>query len=634
MSKYIGIFATEISSRVQADLYQELHARAIERGYNLFFFSANLMRLSDTTDPNVFELFEIAENVDCAAYIIHAQSLRNTMLIDKMIEIGHRKNIPVIAYDCENYGYTKERGIITINPDYSLGFENGIKHLIEHHHSKEIYMLAGQRNNKYSDERIEAYKRQLIAHGMEYREDHVLYGDFWEVPAMDAVNALLDSDLPKPDAICSANDSMAIAAIRVLKLRGYEVPGDVLVTGFDGIEDGKFNDPQISTCEPILEDVPDIVFDAIKNDTRTGEHKVSFRFIAKESCNCENENQLSDRQEIARLVENARQTSWQHSLLANMQLELMDSCELEDADSHMVEVLKLYKGFSQLYCVRDQIEYQYDLARPLEKMRISLNKDFMSLVGEESFQVDDIVPGGISFFDNAKKEEMFIFRLLQSGSKTYGYSITKTEQFRENEIKIFGQIEENYCNTIESILRNMRLDQANKKLSEMYDRMSEVFIRDTMTGLYNRHGYYQKLDEYMTRTDLKEGYIHLIAIDMDGMKAINDNFGHQEGDNAIKAVSKTINDCFAQPCVCARFGGDEFMVALFTSNGEKPSAETISTRLNNYLGALVDSKKCGYSVGVSVGHAVGRVNEIVDMNLFEKQADEKMYGDKRQRKGN
>ena len=119
---------------------------------------------------------------------------------------------------------------------------------------------------------------------------------------------------------------------------------------------------------------------------------------------------------------------------------------------------------------------------------------------------------------------------------------------------------------------------------------------------------------------------------MDGMKIINDNYGHLEGDHAIKSVAHAINECFAQPCVSARFGGDEFIVAIFTENEDEPTNEKLSCKLNNYLknSPVLEGKE--YEVGVSVGQAVVRLSEIEDMKTIEKAADDCMYKEKRKRK--
>lgn len=633
MSKLIGVFATEISSRVQGNLYMRMHKDASALGYNLVFFSANLERLnSDSTDKGAMDLFNIAERMDFAAFIIYAQSLRNNELINSIIDMGKRKDIPIFLYDCDAFGYTKDQGIITINLDYKQGFRDSVKHLIEVHNCKNIYMLAGVRDNKFSDDRIDAYKEEMAAHGYSVTQDNILYGDFWELPAVEAVNKLLDSNLPKPDAICCANDSMAIAAAKTLEQRGYKIPDDVRVTGFDGIEDGKYNFPAISTCEPILDVVPEFVFEAIKKGIRSEEFLVPLKFYPKESCGCVNEYATNDKVELARLMENMRQNSWQHSMLSNMQLQLMDSCNLDDSVGYMKGIMGIFKGFSHLFCIRDSIEILDDLTGEFDKMRVQLNMDFLPDEMCGAFSAKDVIPDCENVFYNAESDDIFIFRMIQSVVKKYGYSVTRAKVFSSNEVKIFGQFVESFTNTMESILRNRRLEQTQLKLSEMYERMSEIYVRDVMTGLYNRHGYYSKLDEYIARSDIRSGYIHVISVDMDGMKQINDNFGHQEGDNAIKAVAKAINDCFAQPCVSARFGGDEFVVSLFTDSPDRPSTEQISDRVNNYLKNIPMLQDKSYTVGVSVGHAISKVAEITEISMIEKMADDSMYENKRQRK--
>ena len=633
MGKLIGVFATDISSRVQGNLYQQLHKRTSELGYNLVFFSANLYKLTDNTDPTALGLFEIAEKMDFAAFLVHVQSLKVTNLIDYIIDLGHKKDIPVFVYDCDNYGYTSADEIITINPLYTQGFAESVRHLIEHHGCKNIYMLAGMRDNKYSDDRIAMYKQELESHGQTFDPNHVYYGDFWEVPSIDALNEMLKEADPLPDAICCANDSMAITAVKVLRQHGIRVPDQILVTGFDGIDDAKFNLPTIATCQPDLSGIPDFIIQSIESDKRSGEYLIPIHFFPDESCGCKNSDEHADKTEMVKLMENARQSSWQHGLLSHMQLELMDCCDFEQINSYVVEILNMYRGFSHMFIIRNQLEYQANYPGNFEDMYVVLSKDFTPDTEGKVFDSCEIVPGFEDLFSNAEPKDLFIFYLLQSGAKKYGYHLTRSQKYMSNEVKMFKQLTESYANMLESVLRNKRLDQATKKLSEMYERMSEVYIRDTMTGLYNREGYYQAILEYVARPDLSDGYIHIVAIDMDGMKYINDHFGHQEGDNAIKAVARAINECFAQPCVSARFGGDEFVVALFTESNTKPTSRHLSSRLNNYLKTLSDSMNAGYTVSVSVGHTVGKISEMDNLKLLEKDADEKMYINKRKRKG-
>lgn len=633
IKKLIGIFATEVSARVQGNLYTAIHNEAISRGYQLVLFSGSFdVEFFDETSAAACDLFSLAENMEFAAFLIHAQSIKNPDFIEKVIDMGRRKQIPIFLYDGEATGIGKKEGTICIDPDYKQGFADSVRHLIEHHQCRNIYMLAGKRDNRYSDDRIEMYRREMESHGIEYCEEQIGYGGFWEDPAKEAVNRFLDSGLPTPEAICCANDTMALTAVNVLRERGLRVPEDVLVTGFDGIEDGKYNYPSISTCEPNMEAVADYIFRYLQGEVTKDSFLIPLDFTAKDSCGCGMDNILDSKMEMPRLFDSMRVNTWQHHRLATMQFRVLSSCVLEDLTDHIKGVWDLFRGYGHLFCFRHDIEGNEEYKTPFERMKVFMNRDLLPEKEYDPFAISDIMPDWDQVIEDSAPEDMLIFRLIHSGDQKYGYYVTRAGYYSSNELRNLEQFLESMTIAIECILRNMRLKLANQKLSIMYARMSEIYIRDTMTGLYNRHGYYQALEEYLKREDLKDGYLHVISIDMDGMKIINDNYGHLEGDHAIKSVAHAINECFAQPCVSARFGGDEFIVAIFTENEDEPTNEKLSCKLNNYLknSPVLEGKE--YEVGVSVGQAVVRLSEIEDMKTIEKAADDCMYKEKRKRK--
>ncbi|MCQ2540260.1 MAG: GGDEF domain-containing protein [Acetatifactor sp.] len=619
---------------MQSNLYRKLNKAAANRGYHLVLFSGTYDKFdADQTTPLTSQLYALAENMEFVAFFIHVQSIGNPEMIHQVIEMGKRKNIPIFAYDCESAGITSEDGVITINPDYKQGFAESVKHIIEHHHCRNIFMLAGMRNNKYSDDRIAMYREQMETHGIPYVEEQIGYGDFWETPATIALEKVLDSDLPTPEAICCANDSMAIIATRVLARRGYRVPEDILVTGFDGIEDGKYNLPTISTCEPKLDILAKFIFDSIEGKDTTRDYLIPLQFDAKESCGCGFHNDMEDRRVIANLIDNSRHIAWVEHMMNTMEVDLIDSCSISEIATHMIGALELLPEYYGVYCVRDDLEVMTDYTEPLDKLRVHLNYGLLPEDKYDAFSVEKVLPDLDAVIEKAAPGEIFCMRLIHCADRIYGYNVIKTANYRSNEMRLLAQMVERFTYVTESILRNKRLKLANQKLSEMYDRMSEIYVRDTLTGLNNRHGYYQDMEEYIKRDDIKNGYLQIVSIDMDGMKHINDNYGHMEGDNAIKAVARAIKDCFAQPCISARFGGDEFVVALFTEDDQEPTAEKISAKLHAYLKTMPLLADKEYTVGVSVGRAVAKISEISDLKMIEKLADDQMYINKRQRKG-
>lgn len=628
--KLVGVFSSNISSRIQGNLFIELHKKASECGYNLMFFSGNYNKSDLVNTAKVTErLYNMAEYMEFAAFIIHVQALGDLDLIQQIIDMGKKRNIPIFLYDCDPLGLTKSEGVYAINPNYKQGFAEGVRHLIEHHHCKNIFMLGGVRNNRFSDDRIDMYRQEMDAHGIPYVEEQIGYGDFWEMPAAAAVNKFLDSDLPTPEAICCANDSMALATVKTLKKRGLRVPEDILVTGFDGIEDGRYSFPNISTCEPQFDTVAEYIFDILEGKDQADEFWIPLRFYPKESCGCNQGFNTEDKTEMTDLVDNMHFNSWQHHFLVSMQFALIDSIDLSEMRRFMDECLDLFGDCSHAFCVREDIENHEDYTEELGKIRVQMNKNLLPDDAYPSFDVEEIIPNFTQVIETASPKTMFFMRLLHNGDKLYGYHFFKSEEYSTNILRLLGQFDESITMVTESILRNKHLSVANQKLNEMYDKMSEIYIRDTMTGLYNRHGYYQYLDEYMKRPDLQEGYVHIISIDMDGMKQINDNYGHLEGDLAIMAVAQAIQDCFSQPYVGARFGGDEFEVALFTEIGDKLTTEEMSIKMNHYLKTMPMLAGKEYSVVVSLGQAIAKLSEVDDFKAIEKMADDMMYKEKR-----
>ncbi len=631
--KLIGVFGSDISSRLQGNLYSELHKKATELGYNLLIFSGNYDKVEFRyTEPATEDLFALAENIDFKAFVIHAQSLGDRAMIDKLIAMGKRKHIPVFLYDGDSMGIPRMEEVYSINPNYKQGFAEGVRHLIEHHGCRNIFMLGGMRNNQYSDDRIEMYRREMDAHGIPYKEEQIGYGDFWENPATEELNRFLDSDLPTPEAICCANDTMAITAVKVLSKRGLKVPEDVLVTGFDGIEDGRYHFPSISSCEPMLETVSEYVFNVLLGTEQSMEFLIPLKFTPKDSCGCRQGYGIQERMEMTGFVDNMRVNSWQHHMLATMQFELMDSTNLADIIEFMNGTLDLFREYGYVYCFRQDIENCLDYTKKFRQMRVQMNKKVMKTMDRSVFPVDQIFPDFDTVIENSAPEDIYVFRLIHNGDKQYGYVVVQAKDYSSNDLRLIGEFNESVTIVIESIIRNRHLYLANQKLSEMYAQMSEIYIRDTMTGLYNRHGYYQMLNEYMNRADLKDSYVHIISIDMDGMKHINDNYGHLEGDVAIKAVAQAINECFSQPCISARFGGDEFSVALFTDAGDKPATGKLLSKMNHYLQNLPALAQKEYSVVVSLGQAVAKLSEVTDFKVIEKLADDRMYEEKRKHK--
>ncbi|MFW6364949.1 MAG: diguanylate cyclase [Spirochaetota bacterium] len=101
-----------------------------------------------------------------------------------------------------------------------------------------------------------------------------------------------------------------------------------------------------------------------------------------------------------------------------------------------------------------------------------------------------------------------------------------------------------------------------KKLQEVMHELKEISIRDELTGLFNRRGFLALSDQALKHC-IREGKEAIVCfVDMDGLKDINDTYGHEEGDKALKVISEILIDSFREADVISRFGGDEFAIFL------------------------------------------------------------------------
>ncbi len=164
---------------------------------------------------------------------------------------------------------------------------------------------------------------------------------------------------------------------------------------------------------------------------------------------------------------------------------------------------------------------------------------------------------------------------------------------------------------------------------EAEERTRYLAAHDSLTGLINRHTLVERLETRLNMTRRERRSFGLLYIDLDGLKTINDRYGHSAGDDFIKRASNALLQSFRESDIVGRIGGDEFVVICpgvsqpltLTSMLERARAELKRVHLD-LPGAA--------TIGISAGVVVCDGSETADAVLQE--ADQAMYRDKEQRK--
>jgi diguanylate cyclase (GGDEF)-like protein len=99
------------------------------------------------------------------------------------------------------------------------------------------------------------------------------------------------------------------------------------------------------------------------------------------------------------------------------------------------------------------------------------------------------------------------------------------------------------------------------KGSQLLSKIRELSVTDELTGLYNRRGFFQlALSRLNFLSRSADDTLLLLMFDLDGLKQINDTYGHSEGDTALKSFADILKQTLRQDDIIGRIGGDEFIV--------------------------------------------------------------------------
>lgn len=180
------------------------------------------------------------------------------------------------------------------------------------------------------------------------------------------------------------------------------------------------------------------------------------------------------------------------------------------------------------------------------------------------------------------------------------------------------------------LLNNLDIDRAiwsimhSLERNKMINRLYEDSIEDELTGLYNRRGFLRLAKDAIRFMDVPD--YHILFIDMDKMKLINDKHGHDMGDKALKEAAKILRSSFREGDIISRYGGDEFIIFVSSMNDE--ALEKIKKRINNNVSKFNDNNKSVYKLGLTIGHTKIDYLKKESLQQVINRADKMMYSNK------
>jgi diguanylate cyclase (GGDEF)-like protein len=263
----------------------------------------------------------------------------------------------------------------------------------------------------------------------------------------------------------------------------------------------------------------------------------------------------------------------------------------------------------------------------------SEHQDVTALFGDDS--VCSMV--AIPFFNNARIENFLITYVRM---KDNWHSSMNRYMLDEDDLSLYRLL-------FREVQYSLNRLDAYDKIYEMNNKLYLSAVTDQLTGIYNREGFYQKLEDMLSEiaNGTRKGQIGLMFVDLDNFKYYNDTFGHDIGDLILRRMAHIFRGlCEGEGFVC-RYGGDEFILVFYTaerSHLERLAeqiyarideaggfAEDISQKLQQAV-TIDDSHKISCSIGIVTEENVRSEEEI---NRMIKQADDLLYRIKTSGKG-
>lgn len=527
-------------------------------------------------------------------------------------------------------------------------YDQIIEHLSEKHNRKNIaYFSASLAHSPESEMRVNAYKASLKKYGLEFHEDWVLPGDFTPGTAEQKFLELFKSkEDVKFDAILCANDYTASGCISALYSLGLRVPDDVCVVGFDDTYIAVACYPTLTT---INQDIKSIGYTAAEASYKIllGEEVPECSAsqaipIYRQSCGClptTEHNSSYITQEGVFVEEDLRHLSGFNTITQSAQnlITIYNLLGFMDADDTFQDFFASLPA-NMRHAAMDYLAFfLYDepvIVNNIQPFELPEKVKLLATVNNSKGKIENFSEKGGEEFNPHKslvpkcvkkdmEKDVYMFYTLFEKQTNYGYLICRLSTTNYNLISIYIKI---LANALINSYQMTKEKGQKELLVQKNFNLNKQSKTDELTQIYNRRGFFeygQNLIDLVVGAD-KSGCVFFF--DLDGLKKINDTYGHEIGDLAIKTEAKVLTSAFRDSDLVGRLSGDEFAVVAVGFAIDK--VDVLRERLLRLNKELSEEAKLPFTLSISVGPMEFNSGNCNLQNLL-KAADKNLYEEKR-----
>lgn len=632
-SRKIGVFISHIMGHYQKHVCQGIIDKALEYGYTAEIFTT--LDGENLGEYGIGEksILNLPDYKDYSGIIFAADTYPTEELKNRILcSLQESCTCPVVELAASNQHFPA----VALDNNSMTG--DLVRHLGSVHHYKRICYLGCSDQAYFSDNREQFYRAAMS-------ELHLAVGakDVYACP-IDAVciKEAFDyflSDGSTPEAVVCYNDDLALLFMQIVRAAGYRIPEDIAITGCDHTDHGQNTIPALTTVTfPVYELGVCAITQLLKLIRKEPVDALTFVSAAPvyhSSCGCQEKDapdifsfQQLQRKQIASL-ENSILGSMRMSAAFSRITDLDEGIDLLENYIRSIEHCKefylcLYSGWDSVSSYIQELTMQEDAPCDSTEILLKLAIRNGKRLPECSFK-RDAAGGLLPEHIYQQSDSAYIYTPLFFEDKCFGYVALSYE---DNRIDYHFQLVHWFLN-INQMLHGICEAKCNTFLLQ---HLEDFYCKDSLTGLYNKHGYLQHAKQLIARAARNKETVTCFLFDLDHLKQINDTYGHAEGDFAIQVIGQALLHVIRPEDICARFSGDEFY--LLTSGYSKKDADDLLAHVSKYLSNYNHLCTKAYTISASGGYATDTASpdfSISDVDALFALADRNMYRQKKER---
>lgn len=618
--KIIGVCITKIHEIRNINLVDTLHSYAENNNSKLIVFNSYTdFYTGRKYDDGAKAIYDVINYDTIDVIVIYPMCFCDKNIPAQIIEQAKAHSVPVILIDDE------QEGCYSVKVDYTNALKTVISHIINEHGVKDSIFISGYEGDALSEGRTDCYKEAVEENGLTFSRDNVYYGGFWQDPVYKIIDDFVSDGRKMPQAIFCANDSMAIATCERLQQHGYNIPADVIVTGFDGVPAADYFNPRLTTC-------------CVNNDSIA---KAVFEVVAE--------------------IDGGKAPFTAYADAFSARISESCGCEVVSSDSYRDDAIELFRTLEDMETLDDLMHTKTDRSLTVQDIN-SLYETVSTALNEGSYVCvsSDYLSISMGGKENLRLWEAQAMAVIPSkfdevrGVPTPNYTVTDMvpdieNWVNDNSMYVLNSVfvRENPCgvyavkvnpgNSMRYMRRSKRVFNAVNiafniasnyfRHTNMERRIEQVSLTNPTTGLPNLKGATKWFNEFSKDEKNHKGPLTVSVYYLSKYTYIYENYGIDEAEASLRYSAEALKLANPKDCFVAHIADDQFAVINYYEN-YNTIGDTINSATSMFyktISAYNDTSGKDFYTELSAGCFVVDVGWNQSLETYLRAANNEMY---------